>query len=448
MRGHLNKEIRLQISVTRLKQNVKRYRLTINKQAVLLKEKDKKIRELEEKLVDKEAQRKELLTYLYKPKTKDREKLPLGKKLGDPAYHRPIPKEESITSEHTYTLKTCPICEKSVGAVVDTVIKYEEDIALKPKPVITKHTITRHWCSHCETYVKSKNIPDISRIGIKTLGYILYARYRLRLPILKIKESLNDLYNFKISEGEIVLKLKESKDLFGKDYEAIIVLIQTAKVVYADETGWRMNGKNWFLWVFVSEKGTRYVIEDTRGGGVAEKALGEKEDRVIISDGYAVYKNLHGDKQQCWVHLLRKAKLHSMTLYADLVLLYKKLLLELEKPLPQRNRKKFENLFELLIKKKYLEPEVEKVKNRMKNHKSFLFTCLSYENVLPENNTAERAIRPQVVMRKIFGGSRSLSGTKTHEVNTSVLETMRKQNPDDGFFDVILPLLEKRRSGL
>ena len=84
----------------------------------------------------------------------------------------------------------------------------------------------------------------------------------------------------------------------------------------------------------------------------------------------------------------------------------------------------------------------------MERHKPFLFTCLSYDDVLPENNTAERAIRPQVVMRKIFGGSRSLAGVKAHEVNTSVIETMRKQNPDVNFFDVILPLLEKRRSGV
>jgi transposase len=209
-----------------------------------------------------------------------------------------------------------------------------------------------------------------------------------------------------------------------------------------------MNGKNWFLWVFVTAKGIQYVIEDTRGGGVAQKALGEKEDRVIISDGYAVYQNLPGDKQQCWVHLLRKAKLHSFALYEDLVLLYKKLLLELEKPLEHRNRKKFEDFFEFLIKKKYSEQESQKVKVRMENHKSFLFTCLSYENVLPENNTAERAIRPQVVMRKIFGGSRSLAGTQAHAINTSVIETLRKQNPESGFFDVILPLIDKRRSGL
>ena len=168
---------------------------------------DQIIFELEEKLKDKESQRKELLTYLYKPKRESKEKKPLGKKPGSPAYHRPIPKESEITQSFIYTLNQCPICEHGIGDVVDTVVKYEEDIALKPKPTVTRHTIARHWCSHCETYVKSQNIPSISRIGINTLGYILYARYRLRLPMEKIQESLSDLYNFKISEGEISEKL-------------------------------------------------------------------------------------------------------------------------------------------------------------------------------------------------------------------------------------------------
>ena len=176
--------------------------------------------------------------------------------------------------------------------------------------------------------------------------------------------------------------------------------------------------------------------------------MGEKEDRVIISDGYAGYQNLKGDKQQCWVHLMRVAKIHSPPLYEDLVVLYKKLLLELEKPIEKRNKNRFEKEFFELIEKDYKDQESVKVKGRMKHHQSVLFTCLDHDNVLPENNTAERAIRHQVVMRKIFGGSRSLSGAKTHEVNTSVIETLRKVNPDVSVMDLILPLLEKRRSGV
>jgi transposase len=448
MKGQLTNEARLRINNTRLKQNNLRFRTEIRELKDIIKAKNKRIASLEAKLQDKESQRKELLTFLYKPKKKRGAFKPRGKKPGSPAYHRPTPREEDVTERTEYILHKCPTCSNPVGNAVDTVVKYEEDIDLTPRPIVKKHTITRHWCSHCETYVKAKNIPDSSRIGINVMGYILYARYRLRLPLGKIKESLQDLYNFSISEGEIVGKLSQTKDLFDKDYDAITLLIQEATKIYSDETGWRMDGHNWWLWVFVTDKGVQYVIEDTRGKGVPENVLGTKTDRVIISDGYAAYQNLPGDKQQCWVHLMRKAKLSSPRLYEDLVLLYKKLLVELEKPVTGRNRRQFEHGLEELIKKKYREPLAVKVQERMTRHKPFLFTCLDYEGVLPENNTAERALRLQVVMRKIFGGSRSLSGAEAHQVNTSVIETMLKRSPNTPFFDVILPLLRKRRSGV
>ena len=444
MRGYLSKEVRLEMSVTRLKTSVKKLRLANHDLHELLKEKDKKITQLEARLTDKEAQRKELLAYLYKPKRQDGKGKPRGKKPGAPAYHRPIPPESAITQEHTYSAKECPFGGHPVGEAVNTVVKYTEDISLRPRPTVVKHTITRHWCSFCEMYVRALGIPPIPRIGVKTMGYILYARYRLRLPMERIKESLLDLYDFRISEGEIAEKLKDAEALFGKDYKAIATLIQEASAVYSDETGWRMDGKNWWLWVFVTARGVQYVIEDTRGKGVPERHLGEKKDRVIISDGYAGYQNLHGDKQQCWVHLLRVAKIHSPPLYADLVLLYKKLLLELEKTLIERDKSTFEKELAALMEKKYPEQGATKVQGRMRRHAQILFTCIDHEGVLPENNTAERAIRPQVVMRKIFGGSRSLDGASAHHVNSSVIETMRKQNPDAPFFEMMVPLIEKR----
>lgn len=446
MRGHLTKETRLEISITRLKKSVRELRLLVTTQTKQLKEKDRTIAELRKKLVDKEGQRKELLTYLYKPKKEDREDKPLGKKRGAKGYHRPIPSESAVTAERIYALKRCPNCKSTVGKGVDEVIKYVEDITLVPHNTVVKHIITRHWCAACACFVKSKDIPPISRIGVNALGYILYARYRLRLPLSKIKESLLDLHSFRISEGEIVEKLKDAESLFGKDHNLIIALIQDATVVYADETGWRMNGDNWFLWVFVTDKAVRYVIEDTRGKGVAARALGDKTDRVLISDGYTAYQNLPGDKQQCWVHLLRAAKLRSPTCYGHLALLYHQLLIELEKPIPERDGDSLIKTFGLLIDKTYPEPEADKVTKRMIRDRTALFTCLQYDGVLPENNTAERAIRPQVIMRKIFGGSRSLDGARAHATNTSVLATLAKQYPEENFMGVLLPLLEKRYS--
>jgi transposase len=447
MRGQLSIQDRQAQLITRLKNIDQRQKDAIRDLKSELAAKDKQIAKLEEQLRDKEKQRQEMLARWYKPNKKTESNEP--RKPREQSYHRPNPPDSEVNEEHSFPICNCPICKKPLGDIADTSFKYEEDIDLAPRKTVKKYIIHRYWCNHCQTFVRSSKIPEIQRIGPNAMGYLLYARYRLRLPYNLIKDSLLDLHDFKISEGEISQKLKEAQELFGKDHDAICKLIQEAKAVYADETGWRMNGGNWWLWVFVTEKGIRYVIEESRGKGVPQLVLGGKTDRTIISDGYAAYKNLPGDKQQCWVHLLRNAKAASFLLYSDLLKIYFDLTQELTKPVNERKPIiEFQTCLQEIIQNKYRDPDAKKIQNRCQNHLPFLFTCPQYENVLPENNTAERAIRKQVVMRKIFGGSRSVNGAKAHEVNTSVIETQLRQNPDKSFFKVMLPLINQRRSEL
>lgn len=437
---------------------------------------DARIAELETKLLDKESQRRELAGKLFKAK-KDRSKAaslaitrdlsrvagaPLrnpGAQLGHEAHGRPVPSESEVTDRVVFDLSVCPACKHHVGDVVDKVEKYQEDIDLAPRNKIVRHyTITRHWCGHCQEYVRPVNTPaqHLRRFGPNVAGYILYARYRLRLPLLKIQESLRDLHDFDISEGEIQNQLNEARNSFGDQYSLICELIKSAKVVYADESGWRMDGDNWYIWAFVDKKSgaIRYEVADTRGGGIAKEVLGDKADRIIVSDGYAVYNNLPGSNQQCWVHLLRVAKAKSMGVYSALCALYSQLLLELEKPVTERSKQAIDDQLTAIQTKDYNknkrtgksfrtppEPLAPEVQARIARHHDQLLVCLDHDNVLPENNTAERAIRTQVILRKIFGGNRSPTGAKTHAVNTSVITTKLNQNPGQSFFEVMLPLI-------
>lgn len=421
------------------------------------------ITQLETKLLDKEAQRKELASKIFKARKDRKTELSLrsasgrapGAQIGHAHNRRPTPKDCEVTERVVFDLSVCPACKGTVGDVVDKVEKYQEDIDLAPRNKKVRHyTITRHWCPGCQEYVRPINTPaqNLRRFGPNVVGYMLYARYRLRLPLLKIQESLRDLHSFEISEGEIQNQLSDAQTSFGEQYQLICELIKTARVVYADESGWRMDGDNWYIWAFVSPEdgATRYEIAETRGGGVAKEALGDKEDQIIVSDGYVVYGNLAGFNQQCWIHLLRVAKSKSQKIYGELCAVYVKLLRELEKPPPDRDRDKSkQRISELLRKietKTYnpkTDPLAKEIQARTSKHHNQLLVCLDHHGVLPENNTAERAIRPQVILRKIFGGSRSSEGAKTHAVNTSVITTKLAQNPGKGFFDVMLPLLDE-----
>lgn len=451
MRGHLSREKRLEISVTKLKKSNASLRSEMRELKTIIKTQQGHIHELESKLEDKELQRKRLLERFYKSNSEELDPKPFGKKPGAQGYHRPNPKDEDITEEIKLTPTRCPYCKRrdGLGPVKDTIIKYTEDIVIIPETIVKKYIITTHWCANCKEYVRSDKLPaPLERIGTNVMAYILYARYRLRLPHHLIKQSLKDLHNFDLSEGEITLQLEKAKQLFRDDYDSVTELVKVSDKVYCDETGWRIKGKNFWIWVFVTPRGIRYVVEDTRGKGVAEDALGDKQDRVLISDFYAAYKNIPGENQYCWVHLLRDSRDTESVFHDDLKNIYHLLKQELAQPKEQRAYKRLDKLLEDISEKQYTDGErtrVKQLQKRITKTKAQLLTCLNHDGVLPENNTAERALRNHVVMRKIFGGSRSLNGAKAMEVNTTVIDTLLHQQPDKGFFEVILPKLKELR---
>jgi transposase len=62
------------------------------------------------------------------------------------------------------------------------------------------------------------------------------------------------------------------------------------------------------------------------------------------------------------------------------------------------------------------------------NHRSWLWTFTEIEGIEPTNNTAERALRPAVIYRKLSFGTKIASGSRFIERILTVSETCRLQN--------------------
>ena len=71
-----------------------------------------------------------------------------------------------------------------------------------------------------------------------------------------------------------------------------------------------------------------------------------------------------------------------------------------------------------------------RLSGRLQRHWDEWFTFLSHPEVKPDNNDAERALRPIVVHRKVSGGARSDWGAQLVAQMFSFLETMRLQGND------------------
>jgi hypothetical protein len=57
-------------------------------------------------------------------------------------------------------------------------------------------------------------------------------------------------------------------------YEEILNDVKAGMVIYADETGWRVNGDLWWLWIFANKRSAYYWPDKSRGGVVIEKVIG------------------------------------------------------------------------------------------------------------------------------------------------------------------------------
>ncbi len=107
-----------------------------------------------------------------------------------------------------------------------------------------------------------------------------------------------------------------------------------------------------------------------------------------------------------------------------------------------RAKKRFERRIEELIESMQEEKNCKRFIKRLRREKMMLFTFLEEKKGVLDwnNNAAERAIRPSVVIRKITYGNRSILGANAHKVLMSIRETCNLRGLN--FYDYALDYLQ------
>jgi DNA-directed RNA polymerase beta subunit len=253
------------------------------------------------------------------------------------------------------------------------------------------------------------------------------------------------LPQLRISPGGIVKQIKRVAKWMKGQYHRLKLLIRAAGVVYADETGWRTNGKNGYLWTINTDQHTLYHIDRSRGAKViAEllgKAFGSTEDQTLVSDFYSVYDQFDGPQQKCLAHLLRElrdaiAKQPELAAH-EFFRRCKRLIqamLKLKKQRDALSETAYLHQVNLLEKRldqlahlDWADADAERLGKRLYKYRNKLTTFLHRSEVDGTNNAAERALRPAVVMRKITGGSRSDQAAAAWATLASIMRTAEQQ---------------------
>ena len=115
------------------------------------------------------------------------------------------------------------------------------------------------------------------------------------------------MFGIGITPGGIVGLLHRAAQAALPTYQALVAGVRNSGVVCPDETGWRVGGRGAWLWVFVGEDVTVYLIAPGRGYAQASGVLGGDFAGVIVRDGWVSYmKFALATHQTCLAHLLRR----------------------------------------------------------------------------------------------------------------------------------------------
>lgn len=345
-------------------------------------------------------------------------------------------------------LTNCPCCHNDLKRSDSIYTRTVQDIPDFDtiRYWVKQYEIENQWCSQCRKMSRAKPKSELphSNYGINTLLYVLLEKYGSKSSISAIQFSLNKLFGLSISEGAIAQMLQNASGYLRSDYEQILNAIRSEPVKHCDETGWRIEGINHWVWGLFTKKHAYYAVNQSRGKGVIKDLLkGSPSDAVLIHDDYGAYQKLAAYHQSCWAHLLRESRKLSedknaskevQRLNRKLKKIFVELLKITQQPFDQSKRqvkfKKYEATFQKIIQANYRKEDTQKIQTRIKNQENNLITALLCENVELTNNRAERELRPLVVTRKMSYGSQSTSGAEAHMVNMSVFRTLLLQAKD------------------
>ncbi len=365
--------------------------------------------------------------------------------------------------------KVCPKCGEELVKVSEKV-RYAVEIVPSTIKVVKLIKVNTK-CPNCNKndnkiyYPLSNENLNGSILTPSFAAFITYHKYELGIPLHHLARHITNSVGFEINKENLSNYMVKIGTILTPIYEQMKtdLLNSTSKVIHSDETTLvvsktdeaNKDRKKSYVYVYTSSfydaKQIRiYDFHESRSIDATAKWL-ENYDGVIECDNFIGYNKLKSENskiklQKCWAHVRRR--------YADILknlndkqkqnskafLILKEIskLFELEKQYKKNKltpsqiveeRKKNvppikERIYDLVYnlnpaKNSALEGAIEYTKDCWED----LFTFVDNGFVEMTNNTAERAVKPFVIQRKVFQTSGSYAGARYTGKIFSIIQT-------------------------
>ncbi len=418
---------------------------------------DQKICDLQEKLTNKEAELEKNIkddinktvnqpsskqpefdkTTGSNPKKKKRKKSRAGRKG---AGNRTKPKPEEINYN---SLTSCPGChtDLTMQPVIETTSRIVEDIIPIPeKTIVTEEVQERKWCSTCDKVVSSVSEAALPRsdIGLRTLCLIAYLWVVSAISLPGITAFLKSFFNLSLSTAGVSKMMIRLGSIMVPIYDEILRDVKGGHIIFADETGWRVKGVLWWLWIFANEHSAFYWPDQHRSSAVVEKILGTVFSGVLVTDAWCAYMKIVCSKQTCMAHLLRKIRKFkdAYPQYYSILVFYRKLrrILTDGERLQLAHKEIGEEVFlrrlnllniRLTNLLAWKNPNIilKEIIAKVARQSDYILTFVEHEGVPNHNNYGEYIIKKGILKRKVSGGSMSEEGVRAYAIIQSISQT-------------------------
>ena len=360
--------------------------------------------------------------------------------------HSFVRRREKPTEIVLHAVETCPDCGRRLSG--GWVHKRRQVIEIPEVRVrVIEHQSIARRCGVCgKTHVPKMGLEGEvigkMRIGIRAMSLVAQLATVCRMPVAQIQGLLNTVYKLRLSAGEISAILQRTARIGEQEYGRLRDEIRGSPVVHADETGWREDGVNSYIWSFSTPVVRYFVHNISRAAAVAKGVLGEDFKGKLVCDFYSAYGALDAVCQRCWVHLLRDLKklkeAHpdkpDVAEWTGRITEVYERAKSFESDIP-RQRRAAKMVFErklMSLALSYLGSKAPQriLAQRIEKHLAELFVFVEDPRVPSDNNAAERSVRPSVIARKISGGTRSEKGSRTRMILMSLFGTWNLRGLD------------------
>ena len=315
-----------------------------------------------------------------------------------------------------HVMENCPDCGAHLSG--GWIQRSREVIELPVVPAqIAEHVYIARTCPACRRRCTPPAelggvVLGQQRLGVNLLSLIATLREEGRLPIRSVQWYLDTVHQLRLSVGAIVSAIHRTAQRAQPAVAAILDRIRGSPVVHADETGWREDGANGYVWTF-STPTERYFPCSSQGQALRRDIHAQ---RTLYPDAAPLARwvdAVHGiyDRAKAFTHPQAKRRRTAQ-------LALERQLLALGQPFrhdPSATQAKLCRRIE------------RHIKSLPRTGYGELFVFVAEPAVPSDNNAAERSLRHLVISRKISGSTRSEQGTESKMTLASLFGTWRAQ---------------------